>query len=145
MKKTLCFLSAAILMCSFLCACGKKSDNPIAAAPNTVVSEHYSTTEAQYTVGEPDHSEKVGLGDDEYEIMIYDKDGYGVKLEHYKNDKLKYYYTCSSRDEDGNCVQQKYYSSSNKLLGTFDSGYFFDADGTQITEDMMDLILEKVE
>lgn len=144
MKRMLYVLSAAVLFISLFSACGKQSDSPIAIAPSTDVGETYVTTSAEYTAGKEKTSEKVATGDNEYEITYYDEDGRGTKLEHYRNGKLRYYYICAGLDENGNCVQQMYYNGSDKLLGTFDNGYFFDADGTQITEDMMDLILDKV-
>ena len=131
-----------IIIAAAFGACGKK---PGLASPNTVVSETYSTTEPKYTAGKPEKSERLDMGENEYELMYYDASGVGVKLEHYRDGKLRYYYVCSAVDPDGNCLRQSYYKVSGKLLGIFENGYFFDAKGNQITEDMMEVMLDKVE
>lgn len=142
MNKRIYAVCLLIIMAAALGACGKKTG---LTSPNTVVSKTYSTTEPKYTAGKPETSERLNMGEDEYELMYYDESGVGVKLEHYRKGRLRYYYVCSAVDSDGNCLRQSYYKASGKLLGVFEDGYFFDAEGNQITEDMMEVMLDKVE
>ena len=143
-KKAIYIVSVFVLCLATLCACGK-SKNPVAKAPNTNVSVKYSTTKPEFTAGEIATSRKNNDDDKEYDIEYYDDRGIGVKIEHYRDGKMRYYYTYSALDADGECVQQQYFNSHDKLIGTYDNGFFFDKDGTQITEDMMELMLDKVE
>ena len=145
MKKAVIIVSVLVLVLSVMSACGDKND---AEAVSTTVSDttrgdKYVTTASKYTVGDVQTSEKVAVNDNEYHIAYYDADGIGAKVEIYRGGKLAYYYTSSSVDEDGNCLQQKYYSADGRYLGAFDNGYFFDANGKQISEDEMEANLNK--
>ncbi len=151
MKKILIFLSMMILISSILSGCGDRKSEDVTtttAAPTTeesitIVGDTYVTTEAKYTVGNVETSRKFETKDNEYEISYYDANGFAVKLEVYRDGKLRYYYTATSVDETGNCIQQKYYTPNGKLIGTFDNGFFFNANGEQITEDMMQKEIDK--
>lgn len=140
MKKTICILSLALLLLSAGTACGVNRTE-LEPIPVDYSGETKTTTEAQYTVGQEESSTKIDINKNEYEIDYFDKEGNGVKIEHYLNKKLVYYYTNSAADEIGNGVQQKYYDAQGKLLATEDSGCFYDANGKQITEETMNYIL----
>ena len=139
MKKTICILSLTLLLLSVGTACTNRTE--FEPTPVEYTGETQTTTEAQYTLGQEESSTKLDISKNEYEISYFDKDGNGVKIEHYLNKKLIYYYVNSAADEIGNGVQQKYYDAYGKLLATEDSGCFYDADGKQITEETMDYIL----
>lgn len=147
MRKTLILVSVLILLSAVLSACNrtddKTDDGTLPFAPNTKVDEKYETTASQHTVGYVQTSEKFEISDEEYHIAYYDNNGVGAKMEVYRNGRLAYYYTSASVDETGNCLQQKYYTADGKYLGAFDNGYFFDENGKQISEDVMESKLNK--
>lgn len=137
-----------MILLSVLSACNKKNEESDAeitssTASKTQTDEKYETTAPKYTVGDVLTSERFEIADNEYHIAYYDGNGAGAKLEVYRNGKLAYYYTSSSVDETGNCLQQKYYTAGGKYIGAFDNGYFFDENGVQISEDEMEAKLNK--
>ncbi len=142
MKKTLILISLSVLILTVFVSCGKNS-KPTTDALYTDIPEAYSTTEPEYTAGSEKTSEKFETGKDEYQISYYDENGFATKLEFYRKGKLRYYYEASSVDETGNCIQQKYYTADGELFGVYDNGFFFDENGIQISEDMMQERLEK--
>lgn len=147
-KKSIILICVLIILVSVLSACDKKSEgdkdgSTAPFVPNTTFGEKYETTASQYTVGDVQTSERFDVADNEYHIAYYDGNGAGAKMEIYRNGKLAYYYTSSSVDETGNCLQQKYYTAGGKYIGAFDNGYFFDENGVQISEDEMEAKLNK--
>ena len=143
MKKSILLISIFILLLSVLSACGKNGDNTDDVPKDTITDGTYETTAPLYTVGDVQTSEKYEISDNEYQIAYYDTNGAGAKLEVYRNGKLVYYYISSSVDESGNCIQQKYYTADGKYIGAFDHGFFFDENGKQISEDVMESKLNK--
>lgn len=142
MKKIIIFASVFALLLSVLSACNDKVDESnttqtTTTTPNTHFDGTYVTTAPEFTVGAVETSQKIEITDEEYHIAYYDSNGAGAKLEVYRNGKLVYYYVSSSVDDTGNCIQQKYYKANGEFVGTFDNGYFFDANGNQISEDVM--------
>ncbi len=141
MKRALIIISVLILTLTVFVSCSK--DEPPVGGISDEIPETYSMTEPQYTVGADETSQKVETGEDSYEIFYFDDNGFATKLEVYRKGKLRYYYTASSVDEEGNCVQQKYYTPKGELIGTYDNGFFFDGNGKQISEDRMQYNLEQ--
>lgn len=147
MKKAIMLISVLILLCSVLSACDKKENNvdsdSTTTTSDTTRDDKYETTAPLYTVGDVQTSEKIENGEGEYNIAYYDANGAGARMDVYRNGKLVYYYTSSSVDDLGNCIQQKYYTADGKYIGAFDNGYFFDENGQQITEDVFESKLNK--
>ncbi len=141
MKRTIVFVSVLLLLTAVLSSCSKKGDDSV--NETTTRGETYETTAPLYTIGDLQTSEKFELTDNEYHIAYYDVNGAGAKMEIYRDGKLVYYYISSSVDEDGNCIQQKYYTADGEYIGAFDNGYFFDADGQQVSEDVFESELNK--
>lgn len=144
MKKALFILSAAILMLSVFSACGKNKTIEMEKPVGYEFDETHTTTQAQYTVGKEAKSVKNEVGKNEYDIDYMDEDGDAVKREHYKDKVLKYYIEISAADKDGNSVQQKYYDPKGKLVLTEDNGNYFDENGNEVTEEMLDYLLREL-
>lgn len=144
MKKFICVFSLLLVIAAIGTACGKTEKYP-GPAPKDYTGETVTTTEAQYTVGVETSSTKVDISKKEYEIYYVDGNGNAVKTEHYKKDKMIYYYVYSAADENGNGIQEKYYDPDGKLIGTAGDGYFYDKNGKQITEEMMSYLLYQYE
>lgn len=143
-KGLLCVISFVLVCCSFLSACSKKETKTL-ETPNTDYGSEYHTKTPEITNGKIETSSRVDSGEDEYQIGYSDENGRGTKLEFYKKDKLVYYYITTGFDADGNATRQEYYDSENKLIAVYDNGYFFDAEGKQISEDVMNNMLYSIE
>ncbi len=143
-KGLLAVISFVLVCCSFLSACSEKNSK-ILETPNTDYGSEYQTKTPEITNGKIETSSRLDGGKDEYQIGYFDENGRGTKLEFYKKNKLVYYYVTTGFDADGNATRQEYFDSESKLLAVCDNGYFFDADGNQISEDVMNNILYSVE
>ena len=141
MKKTICLLSAALLIASVFSACGKTQSMGETLNPVEYNGETHPTTSAEHTVGKEESSTQINLGNKEYEINYTDSDGNAVRTEHYKNKKLVYYYEITASDENGNAVQQKYYDKNGKLFAITDNGYFYDENGSDMMEETFEYLL----
>lgn len=140
MKKLIYLMSAVILLLCVATACSKTPDS-YKGVEREYEGEPHTTVEVKYTVGKEAHSRKVELNKQDYEIYYYDENQNASKIEHFIKDKLCYYQTVSAADENGNALQEKYYSADGELFAIFDNGAFFDANGKEISEDMMDYLL----
>lgn len=145
MKKIICILSAVIMILSIATACGKKSEPFRMPKPEEYSGETHVTTEVRKTVGTEVSSTRVETGEKNYEINYVDENGLAVKTEYYVNDVLKYYYVVTGTDDFGNSVRQAYYDADDNLIATIEDGYFYDKDGKQISEEMMDYILRELD
>lgn len=137
MKKILCLLSAVMLLLAVGTGCGKK------AKTESSTTEAESTTQFRPEfVEEGDHTVfDVPYDDDEYEKNYLNSDGDAIKTEHYKNQKLTYYYTISEPDKDG-VTTQKYYSSDGKLFAVYDANGFKDAAGKTLDEESVQKLID---
>lgn len=145
MKKAVCIFSAVLLILSVATACGKKPEPFRISKPEEYSGETHATTEVQKTVGTEVSSTKVETGENNYEINYVDENGIAVKTECYVNDVLKYYYVVTATNEFGNSVRQVYYDADDNLLATVEDGYFYDKDGKQISDEMMDYIIQELD
>lgn len=144
MKKLICLMSAVLLLLSVGTACSKKTDSgSYKGLQREYEGETHTTTEPKYTVGREAHSQKVKLSGRDYEIYYYDENRNAAKIEYYMDDVLSYYHAVSAADENGNALQEKYYGADGKLFATVDDGAFFDENGKEISEDMMDYLLNQ--
>lgn len=145
MKRFIYVFSAVILVLSVLTSCAAgDARKEIAEHPNTSIKEAHSTTEAEYTLGAEETSQKLETGKNKYEINYFDKKGNGTKKEFYEQDKLTYYIEISGADKNGKPTQEKYFKPDGTLFGVFDGGFFYDGEGNQISEDVMEKNLYEV-
>ncbi len=142
MKKLIICISILAVVLSMFAACSDKSDGEETTATTasttvetqrSTIDPNYSMTQAQYTVGDVQTSEKIG-DDSEYYINYYDDIGWIAKAELYRNGKMVYYYTVDATDEMGNSMRSKYYTANGTFVAYFDNTFFFDASGNKMTE-----------
>lgn len=142
MKKIIVCISILTVSLSIFVACSDKSDSEETTATTSLttvetqrstIDPNYSMTEAQYTVGVVQTSEKFGDGSEFY-INHYDDNGWIAKVDFYKKGKLAYYFIVDATDEMGNCLRSKYYTANGNFVAYFDNTFFFDASGNKITE-----------
>ena len=144
MKKTLCILSLVLLLLGMATACSREARSPVVDHPNTNVPVSHSTTKPEFTVGGESTSRRTDTGKKTYEIEYFDEEGYSVKKEYYENKTLVYYITVSGADKENNATRDEYYTADGKLFGVYDDGFFYDGEGNQISEDVMEANLYKV-
>lgn len=137
MKKTLCVLSAALVLLTVGTACGKKRQTE----NKTDVSQTEEVTWVEFITEKDKKAIKMLINENEYELNIVDESGNAEKTEHYKNDKLTYYYVYSAPDKDGK-VNQEYYGADGKLFAVYGAKGFFDANGKEIREDEMQKLID---
>ena len=142
MKKTLCILSSVLLLLAMMTACGKK-ENPVVDHPNTNVPVSHSTTKPEFTVGDGNSSRMTETGENTYEIEYFDEKGFSVKKEYYENETLIYYIVIAGTDKNRNATREEYYTADGMLFGVYDDRFFYDGDGNQISEDVMEANLYK--
>lgn len=145
MKRFISVVSLMLVFAAVGTACAKENKKPPISVPEKYTGETETTTEAQYTVGKEESSTKVQINKREYEINYVDKNGNAVKTEYYKDQQLIYYYVYSAADENGNGIQEKYYDAKGNLIATSDKGYFYDKNGKQISDEMMNYLLYQYE
>lgn len=138
MKKFIVCISILMLLLSVLVACGDKDaeGETTTTTESTIstVDPDYSMTEPLYTVGDVKTSERYGSDNRAYVVNYYDENDFITKQEVFENGIMVYYYTVSATDDMGNCIQAKYYTVNGKFVAIFDNGFFFDADGSKISE-----------
>ena len=140
MKKTICIISLLLVVMSAASACGR-TQKIVRERPEDYVGETHSTTEAQYTVGKEERSMKNEIDKNTYELLYVDSDGNAVKNERYYKNRLRYYCTITATDENGNGIRQNYYDAEGNLFASEEYGYYYDGDGKQISEEMMEYLL----
>jgi uncharacterized protein YkuJ len=141
-KKIICIISIFTACLSVLCACGNKVNDETSTTTSEVTYPAPYTTEVD---GKMMTAQKLSNDSENYEIGYYDEDGRGVRLEHYKDNKLIYYYISTEFYSDGNATVQKYYDAKGKLVASVNNNEFFDAKGNKITEDEMNKIIQGLE
>lgn len=128
MKKAICIISAAVMLLTVCTACGKEDADTV---PETTA---YNPADWTEFIKKGDETvNKLKISDNEYELNYTDDEGNAVKTEHYKNDKLTYYYVFAAYDKDGN-TKQEYYSGDGKLFAIYSPSGLTDANGKPISE-----------
>ncbi|MCQ2485869.1 MAG: hypothetical protein MJ168_11125 [Clostridia bacterium] len=136
MKKVICIISTVIMLVTLGTACGKK---PVNKEPETTTTDNPADWTEFVKKGDKTVN-KLKISDNEYELNYVDDNGNALKTEHYKNDKLTYYYVFAAPDKDGNS-NQEYYSGDGKLFAIYGSDGLTDAKGKAISEmDMQSMI-----
>lgn len=144
MKKYALILLLFVLILSTATACSRSYEKPAVKNPNGSLYEEHTTTAPEFTVGDEQTSRKDKTGNDSYEINYYDSNGLATKKEIYIKNVLKYYVVVSAVNEDGNSIQEEYYTADGKLFGVMDDGFFYDGKGNQISEDIMEVTLNNI-
>lgn len=139
MKKTICIISALIVIVSAFCACSK-TDKKQSAEKNTT-STTVSTT--AFTVGSEVATSTVKY-ENEKQVYHKDNDGNDLLLEKFNSEGKIESYEEPVYSNDGSVDRINYYDANKKLVASSgNDNRFFDKDGKEISENEFIVLMNK--